>query len=740
MERRSRLTVQDDRDRFTLGAVLLRIAAAHSLGGEGWATAVSRTCDRCGRQHGRPRLPGTPLYASVSHSSDLVVVATTAAGPVGVDVELIGGPPWQRLLSSVCTLEEQACVSTPTDFLTYWVRKEAIVKATGEGLRRELADVMVAPPDSSPSLLSIVGRPTPACAMAAINVDGYTGAVAVLGSHASGSPSSTRVSAFSGREPLRSGRFRAGQRLTVSAGSVGPMRRRVHPPALAALALILATCSCTTPGTLKGSLPSPNAVEPSASPSPAPRVPSPATATPSSPSGRDAGAAGSAGFGDPRYPRGGNGGYDVESYVLDLTYDPGSNTLRSTAHLRATITSPEALNRFNLDLQPTMKVSAVTVNGTAASFVHKEAELVIKPAALLEPKSTLVVDVRYSGKPAVVRSGRRGPPDGGWYRTKSGGAFVAGEPISASAWYPVNEHPGDTATFAVTATVADGWKVISNGIPLTTDLPDPGEGRSLFRWQLNQPIASYLTTIYIDKFTTVEEHLPNGTPIVSAIGPNVEGARELATQTDTVIDVLASYLGPYPFGAAGGIFPGESSTHIDLETATRPIYSGGTVHSVDIVVHELAHQWFGNSVTLKSWSDICINECFASYAVWLWHEKVDGTDLDARWKRQMRRAVADPEFWRSPLVAMPSGEEFTAVYDRGPLALQALRNEMGDDRFFTLLRMWPATYGGRHASFGEFEAFASRIAGRDLTPFIDAWYRGTTRPPENLRYPGNLRR
>ena len=402
------------------------------------------------------------------------------------------------------------------------------------------------------------------------------------------------------------------------------MRRRVHPPALAGLALILATCSCTTPGTHNGSLPSPKAVLPSASPSPAPRVPSPATATPSSPGGRETGAAGSAGYGDPRYARSGNGGYDAESYVLDLSYDPDSNTLRSAAHLRATITSPEPLNRFNLDLQPTMKVSAVTVNGTAASFVHKEAELVIRPAALLEPKSTLVVDVRYSGKPAVVRSGRRGPPEGGWYRTKSGGAFVAGEPISASAWYPVNEHPGDTATFAITATVADGWKVISNGIPLTTDLPDPGEGRSLFRWQLNQPIASYLTTIYIDKFTTVEERLSNGTPIVSAIGPDVEGARELATQTDTVIDVLASYLGPYPFGAAGGIFPGESSTHIDLETATRPIYSGGSVDNVDIVVHELAHQWFGNSVTLKRWSDICINECFASYAVWLFHEKVDG--------------------------------------------------------------------------------------------------------------------
>lgn len=513
------------------------------------------------------------------------------------------------------------------------------------------------------------------------------------------------------------------------------MRAWFNRPALTALALILATCSCTTSWTMRGSLPSPKAVLPSTSPSPAPSTIGSAAA-PSGPGRPDVGTHGSAGFGDPDYPESGNGGYDVESYVLDLSYDPDSNKLRSTAHLNATVTSREALSRFNLDLQPTMNVSAVTVNGTAASFLHEEAELVVRPVAPLEPKSALVVEVRYSGMPAVVRGGRGGAPDGGWYRTKSGGAFAAGQPISASAWYPVNEHPGDTATFAVTATVAHGWKVISNGLPQTTDLPNPGHGRSVFRWQLDQPIASYLTTIYIDTFTTVEETLRNGTPIISAIGPDVEGARELASRTSAVIDVLASYFGPYPFDAAGGIFPGESSTHIDLETATRPIYTGAHMHSVDIVVHEVAHEWFGNSVTLKRWSDICINECFASYAVWLWHENVDGTDLNARWERQMRSAIADPAFWRSPLVAMPPGEEFTSVYDRGPLALHALRNEMGDDAFFTLLEKWPATYG--HASFDDLEAFASRVAGRDLGPFMDAWFRGTTLPPEELRYPGNL--
>jgi aminopeptidase N len=290
------------------------------------------------------------------------------------------------------------------------------------------------------------------------------------------------------------------------------------------------------------------------------------------------------------------------------------------------------------------------------------------------------VDVTYGGQPNVVR-GERGGDDGGWFRTESGGAFAAGEPISASAWYPVNEHPADTATFAVTATVPDTWQVISNGLRQTDDLPHPGPGKSIFRWKLDEPVASYLTTIYIDKFSLVKDTLPDGKPIVSAIGPNVPGGKDLAMRTKKVIAFLSGYFGPYPFESVGGIFTGQSSTDMDLETATRPVYSGGTIDSVDTEVHELSHQWFGDDVTIKQWSDICINECFASYAPWLWKEQVEGTDLDGMWKRKMTRADDEPDFWSSPLVDMGPGQEFTSMYDRGPLAMHALRKEIGDDAF-----------------------------------------------------------
>jgi aminopeptidase N len=300
----------------------------------------------------------------------------------------------------------------------------------------------------------------------------------------------------------------------------------------------------------------------------------------------------------------------------------------------------------------------------------------------------------------------------------------------------VNEHPADTATFAVTATVPQGWQVISNGLAQTDGLPDPGAGKSVFRWQLSDSVASYLTTIYIDKFTLVQDTLSDGKPMVSAIAPSVPGDRDVAMDTKRIIDVLSSYFGPYPFESAGGIFVGE---HIGfaLETATRPLMSGGA-DDLDTFVHELSHQWFGDDVTIERWSDICLNECFASYGPWLWNAEVNGADLDATWKEQMSKVVNRPAFWQSPLVDMGPGHEFTRVYDRGPLALHALRAEIGDDAFLQILKGWPATYGGKNASFADLETYVSTVAGRDLKPFMDAWFRGTTVPPQEFRYPGNL--
>lgn len=457
--------------------------------------------------------------------------------------------------------------------------------------------------------------------------------------------------------------------------------------------------------------------------------------TPGTPDTAD-GTVGSDGIGDPYYPTAGNGGYQVDHYDVNLTYDPASNALSATTTITGSVTSAPGLSRFNLDLQPNLTVSAVSVNDAAATFDQQDAELVITPATALPPAAPLTVTVTYAGQPELVGGGTAGLGDGGWFRTGDGGAFAAGEPTGPSTWFPVNEHPLDTATFSVTATVPDGWQVISNGVR-PAEQPAAPAGWTASRWVLDTPVASYLSTIYIDKFTFIEGTLPDGRPIVSAVGPGAPAsATDLAQQTGQVVDVLSELFGPYPMPAAGGIFI-KSQTGFALETATRPVYTSG-VDDLSVVVHELAHQWYGDDVTISSWADICLNECFASYAEWLYAEKVNGQNLDGRWKQTIRNAGQQPGYWSSPLVDMGPGNEFTRVYDRGPIALHALRNEMGDDAFFTLLKQWPATYGGKNASFADFEAFVNQLTGRDLTAFMDAWFRSETQPPAQYLYPGDL--
>ena len=179
--RAERYRLPADRDRFRLGAVLLRAVAARHLEVRAADVAVDRTCGRCGAQHGRPHLPGTGLHASVSHSGEVVAVAITSSGPVGVDVEAVRAIDFAAIAESVCTPAERIEVRTEADFFTVWTRKEAVLKATGEGLSRPMSDVQVSSAASVPALLGLGSGQPPACQLADISVgDSYRACVAVL--------------------------------------------------------------------------------------------------------------------------------------------------------------------------------------------------------------------------------------------------------------------------------------------------------------------------------------------------------------------------------------------------------------------------------------------------------------------------------------------------------------------------------------------------------------------------------
>ncbi|MEV6329480.1 M1 family metallopeptidase [Streptomyces sp. NPDC051909] len=433
---------------------------------------------------------------------------------------------------------------------------------------------------------------------------------------------------------------------------------------------------------------------------------------------------GAPGIGDSYYPASGNGGYDVSHYDLRLKYQPATDLLEGTATLVAT--TKQNLSRFNLDLG--LKASEVRVNGRVATFTTSgEHELEVTPATPLAKGKSLSVVVRYAGKPSELKIGGWTA----WHRTPDGGV-AAQEPDSAVWWFPSNDHPLDKATFDVSVLVPDGTQAISNGVlqSQSTKL-----GWTRFNWRSNKPQATYLATLAVGRFDITTDRTANGLPVVNAysrdLGDNDGAARASIERTAEVAEWLESVYGPYPFNSLGGYVPNVTSGYA-LETQTRPFYSPrqfANGSNVSVVVHELAHQWYGDSVSVADWKDIWINEGFARYSQWLWSEKEgEGTARELADYVYRSRAADDP-FWTVRPGDPGAENQFdVAVYERGALALQALRDEVGDEDFFAILRGWPQEHAYGNARVADFVGYAERISGRPLAGLFDTWLYQPVKP------------
>ncbi|HTI20055.1 MAG TPA: M1 family metallopeptidase [Kutzneria sp.] len=439
--------------------------------------------------------------------------------------------------------------------------------------------------------------------------------------------------------------------------------------------------------------------------------------------------AGSDGGGDSYYPQDGNGGYDVADYNLKVGYDPATRQL--TGLERITAAATQALSSFDLDFRG-LTVDSIKVDGRPATFTRTgDHELVITPKLPLWRWQRFAVEIAYHGVPAPIANPLLG--DLGWQYTNTGAAFVAGEPQSATTWYPVNDTPRDKATFHLAITVPDEWGVISNGREKGTY---KAAGGTTHVWAEETPIVPYMTTVAIDKWTFDRQRRADGTPIVSAFSPGVaDSVKQAEARLPEILDFLESKFGRYPIDAAGGIFL-NAPIGFSLETMSRPIYTS-LAGSVGVIVHENAHQWYGDSVAVTSWKDVCMNECFASYAQWLWSEAKDGVDLNARYLAAVKNASTN--FWNAKLYDMGAGNEFTYVYSKGPVMLHALRNYIGQDAFDRVLRTWPSLHRGGNGTMQGFQRLTETVAHRDLSGFFNAWIYGSGKPADEYLYPGTLK-
>jgi aminopeptidase N len=417
---------------------------------------------------------------------------------------------------------------------------------------------------------------------------------------------------------------------------------------------------------------------------------------------------GAPGAGDPYFPLMGNGGYEVDHYDLTLGVRPKPDKLKAVATISATAT--QALSSFNLDFRG-LRVTSVTVNGSPAAVRRRGGEMTVTPATPIANASSFTVAVAYHGRPRPIGGV-------GWIRTHDGTA-VFSEPNGSPSWFPCNDHPSDKATYSFTATVPRRYRAIANGL---LDSVGRHGGSTTYAWHEPQPMATYLATVTIGHFR-IKPSAVDGLPAWTAVAPGL-GRRSTPSlrKLPRIISFFGDRFGAYPFSSAGSIVvQGKSETA--LETQTRPVYLGAPFPVV--VAHETAHQWFGDSVSLAQWQDIWLNEGFATWSQWLWQTRGSDAKLRQIFKAYFGsnlKFFGYRHFWKLPPGAPGPKKLFSAaVYFRGGLTLEALREKVGDAALYSILRDWVAQHRYGNGTTQQFIALAEADSGVSLARFFDLW-------------------
>ncbi|MET9731354.1 M1 family metallopeptidase [Streptomyces sp. NPDC006458] len=435
------------------------------------------------------------------------------------------------------------------------------------------------------------------------------------------------------------------------------------------------------------------------------------------------GTPGAAGLRDPYFPKAGNGGYDVTHYGLDLAYDPGDRTLTGTAVITARAT--QDLSAFNLDLKG-LDVDMVTVDGHRARWNRAGQELTVRPREEPAEGSTFEVTVRYRGRPETITD-----PDGseeGWLPTADG-ALGLGQPVGSAAWFPGNHHPSDKAAYDIRVTVPRGLTAVSNG-ELVQQRPGR-DGWTTFVWRATEPVPSHAATVAIGRYDVSRTTTRDGLPVYTAVDP-VEAAASKAVlaRLPEVMTWAQDTFGPYPFSSTGAIVERGTDVGYALETQNRPVFPGAP--DVVLLVHELAHQWYGDSVTPRTWQDLWLSEGFATYAEWLWEEEHGGDSAQESfdWLYEEGEEVY-PDLWAFPPARQDSAARLTGdpVYQRGAMVLHKIRQRIGDERFAALLHGWAAAHRHGTADTADFTAYVERQApDEDFSRIWRDWLYGDGKP------------
>lgn len=451
---------------------------------------------------------------------------------------------------------------------------------------------------------------------------------------------------------------------------------------------------------------------------------------------------------DPLLPQIGNGGYDARHYEIDLDYDPTANNFDS-ASLTMRAVATQDLSQLSLDFQD-LPVDGVLVDGVAAQFSQVDAtpalagggtqpmKLVIDPASGIASGAGFTVVVEYHGQPQVFTD-----PDGsdeGWIPSvvPTSSYFVVGEPLGSQAWFPSNNHPSDKASFETLITVPTGRTAIGVG-ELVAQAAN-GDGTTTWHWQEDSPTATYLVTAsnaagaQYSESSIIEGSTGRTLPVYDTIAPSaLPGRPDLTSRNKEMLDALGLHYGPYPLDSYGSFWDQNPAVGYALEVQTKSHFSS-TAIGAGTYVHELAHQWWGNAVTLHDWNDLWFNEGWAQFSDWLFEDPNAPKD---NFDDQYANAPAGDWTIAPAVLDNDPAKMFSPsfpTYTRGAMTLVGFREIIGHAAFDQFARGLQAEFRHGNIDTPQFIAFAKEFSGfsgaelERLDAYFQQWLYGTTRP------------
>jgi aminopeptidase N len=429
-------------------------------------------------------------------------------------------------------------------------------------------------------------------------------------------------------------------------------------------------------------------------------------------------------------------GADIIHYKFAISLSDSDDVIQGRAEITFKCqenVSSLTLNLTNVDANGKgMKMKQVLLQDQNISFTHENNLLVIG----LPPGNTDVtktITIIYSGIPQdglVISKNKFGD------RTFFGDNW----PNRAQHWLPVVDHPSDKATVEFVVTAPNHYSVVANGAKVEESLLD--YNRKLTHWRESVPISTKVMVIGVARFAVRNAGTIKGVPVEHWVFPQnrLEGFYDYEPSKD-VLDFFSNNIGPYPYEKLANV---QSKTRFGgMENASNIFYFENSVTGKaergNLIAHEVAHQWFGNSITEKDWHHVWLSEGFASYFTHLYNEFAFGDEKFRAGLNDMRTKVIQFSTKEmSPVVYTQLPVELTRIlnansYQKGGWFLHMLRRKIGDDKFWESIRRFYALYQNSNATTEDFQAVVAQVSGMNVGAFFNQWLRTGGHPKLTVR-------